>query len=106
MFQSVLSSRNTIQATNVPLTFPVTTIFYLTQCIQNILLIHSPYKNFVMSCFTLFHLKSLKAGNCYTLQHISFQPSPISRTQLPRVAVVTGLNSQALNVLTDCTSRA
>ena len=25
MFQSVLSSRNTIQATNVPLTFPVTT---------------------------------------------------------------------------------
>lgn len=59
-----------------------------------------------MSYFTLFQLKSLKAGNCYTLQHISFQPSPISRTQLPRVAVVTGLNSQALNVLTDCTMQS
>lgn len=72
----------------------------------NILLIDSPHKNFVMSYFTLFQLKSLKAGNCYNLQHISFQPSPISRTQLPCVAVVTGLNSQALNVLTDCTGRS
>lgn len=59
-----------------------------------------------MSYFTLFQPKSLKAGNYYTLQHISFQPSHISRTQLPHVAVVMGLDSQALNVLTDCTKQS